>query len=600
MYENELFSDWEIVGEPIGTGGFSKVYKIRKDDGVGGEYFSALKVITIPASKDEYRLYVEDGYDDASIATIFKEQVTNIVSEFKMLSEFRGNTNIVSYEDHKVVPQPDGYSWHIFIRMELLTTLPAAYNKKPLTVKDAVKLGIDICNALILCERSNVIHRDIKPQNIFVNKYGDYKLGDFGIARTMDHTTRATKIGTPAYMAPEVFNGGTYNSNVDIYSLGMVLYWLLNERRLPFLPLPPVVPTDAQNNAAQNMRLRGTPLPEPKNGTPALKAAVLKACEFDPTKRFYTATAFKRALEGILAELEGHGLPTPVSAPRPVPNKPSPISPPIVERTSTPTTEEREDKTVRVRPANAAEAEAEDNKTIRVRPASEDTYNEDDTMYADNVFGLEHNEPEEEEEEKVEQILKTRNSAIATLVVCIIAFIILILLSNELPETFLAISLWALAVTGIYSLVRILKNGSSAISTDPRLKSVTIDDKCLVIKAYAFAHKKEIADVFFGKSVVEIGEGAFHTCESLKLIDVPDGIKIIGDYAFSNCISLREVVIGKNVTEIGEEAFSACTSLKEMIYVGTTAEWKSIKKGENWNAACPFKTVMCNDGNVDV
>jgi len=298
MENKNIFPGWEIV-EEIGRGAFSTVYKVRKDDGMGGEYFSALKVISIPSSNDEYRQYKGDGYDDESISRIFKDQVSNIVSEFRMLSEFRGTANIVSYEDHKVLQKADGIGWDVLIRMELLSTLPDYYIKNPLTEKEVVKLGVDICNALILCEKSNIIHRDIKPQNIFVNKFGDFKLGDFGIARTMEHTTRATKIGTPAYMAPEVYRGEAYNCNVDVYSLGMVLYWLLNERRLPFLPLPPQVPTAEQTVNAQNMRLNGTPLPPPKNGSAELKEVVLRACDFDPAKRFANATAFKAALSYI-------------------------------------------------------------------------------------------------------------------------------------------------------------------------------------------------------------------------------------------------------------------------------------------------------------
>ena len=86
------------------------------------------------------------------------------------------------------------------------------------------------------------------------DEYGDYKLGDFGVAKVMDHTTHATKIGTYGYIAPEVFNRQPYNATSDIYSLGLVLYWLLNERRLPFLPLPPAVPTAAANTEAQDRR----------------------------------------------------------------------------------------------------------------------------------------------------------------------------------------------------------------------------------------------------------------------------------------------------------------------------------------------------------
>lgn len=71
-----------------------------------------------------------------------------------------------------------------------------------------IRLGIDICKALELCQKYNVIHRDIKPENIFVSGSGDFKLGDFGIARTIERASSGlSKKGTYNYMAPEVYRG---------------------------------------------------------------------------------------------------------------------------------------------------------------------------------------------------------------------------------------------------------------------------------------------------------------------------------------------------------------------------------------------------------
>lgn len=296
----ELWQGWETV-EPIGTGGFSKVYKIRKADSADtGEYYAALKIISIPQTPDEYETYALEGFDDNTITGIFTSQVKKIVEEFRLMAQFKGNSNIVSYEDHMIVPHEDGKGWDILIRMELLTSLPKYCAQNVLSEEETVKLGIDICRALELCQKKNIIHRDIKPQNIFVNEFGDYKLGDFGIAKSMDHTTHATKTGTYTYMAPEVYRGEAYNATIDIYSLGLVLYWLLNERRMPFLPLPPEAPTASQLNEAQVRRFSGEALPAPKNGSDALKAIVLKACAYNAVDRYATPTAMRRELEKAL------------------------------------------------------------------------------------------------------------------------------------------------------------------------------------------------------------------------------------------------------------------------------------------------------------
>ena len=68
-----------------------------------------------------------------------------------------------------------------------------------------------------------IIHRDIKPGNIMRSKDGDYKLGDFGVARSMDVNSSMTRVGTVSFMAPEVYASGHYDERADIYSLGMVL-----------------------------------------------------------------------------------------------------------------------------------------------------------------------------------------------------------------------------------------------------------------------------------------------------------------------------------------------------------------------------------------
>ena len=299
----ELWPGWETI-RVVGKGGFGKVYEVRKmDENAVGDYRSALKVISIPPSEDDYLSYKDDGYDDESITSIFRNQMSDIEKEFSLMAQFKGTSHIVSYEELKIIPNERSNCWDILIRMELLTSLPNYYNQKNgLEETEVIRLGMDICKALELCGRKGIVHRDIKPQNIFINEFGDYKLGDFGIARSMEHTTGATKTGTYAYMAPEVYQGKPYNASVDMYSLGLVLYWLLNERRLPFLPLPPAVPSVSQNDEAQRRRLSGETLPPPKYGSDALHAVILQACACDPKQRFRSIKDMEKALGNLHTE----------------------------------------------------------------------------------------------------------------------------------------------------------------------------------------------------------------------------------------------------------------------------------------------------------
>lgn len=293
-----VWPEWNIVRE-IGEGSFGKVYEIRRED-IGGVYEAALKVISIPKDKSEVDEVITEGMDKGSATRYFQGIMEELVKEFALMERLKGNTNVVTYEDHKVVTFEDGIGWNIFIRMELLTPLTEYLKNHSMNEDDVIKLGKDICRALELCQKHDIIHRDIKPENIFVSQYGDYKLGDFGIARTAEKTMAGlSKKGTYAYMAPEVYKGDAYNATVDIYSLGIVLYRLLNDNRAPFMPPYPQMITFTAREEAQRRRLTGEVIPRPAHGSEKLADVIRKACSYLPGGRFRNAREFREALEAI-------------------------------------------------------------------------------------------------------------------------------------------------------------------------------------------------------------------------------------------------------------------------------------------------------------
>ena len=101
-------------------------------------------------------------------------------------------------------------------------------------------------------------------------------------------------------MAPEVYRGGDYGFSVDIYSLGVVLYRLLNRNRVPFLPAPPAPITFQSREQALAKRMGGEPLPPPAHGEGRLGEIVLKACAFDPKDRYSSPAQMRQELEAIL------------------------------------------------------------------------------------------------------------------------------------------------------------------------------------------------------------------------------------------------------------------------------------------------------------
>ena len=239
----------------------------------------------------------------------FYSVVEDIGRECAIMSRLKGTGNIVSYEDHAVLRHPDGIGWDILIRMELLHPLLPYVYQHPMARRDIIRLGIDICKALELCQRYNIIHRDIKPENIFISDNGDYKLGDFGIARTIERTTSGlSKKGTYSYMAPEVYIGKKYGFSVDTYSLGLVLYRMLNKNRGPFLPQPPEAITYDNREQALARRVSGEPLPRPFYGEGRLGEIVLKACAFDPKDRYSSPQQLRQELEAISYEAQDAAL----------------------------------------------------------------------------------------------------------------------------------------------------------------------------------------------------------------------------------------------------------------------------------------------------
>ena len=295
----QVLGDWNIVS-CLGEGSYGKVFEIERSE-FGQTYRAALKVITVPQSSAEVRSVISEGMSVSQAEAYFHGIVEELMHEFSIMFKLKGTANIVSCEDLRVLEHPDGIGWDILIRMELLHPLLPYVYEHPMARRDIIKLGIDICKALELCQRYNIIHRDIKPENIFISDNGDYKLGDFGIARTIERTTSGlSKKGTYSYMAPEVYAGREYGFSVDTYSLGLVLYRMLNKNRGPFLPQPPEAITFSSREQALARRMSGEPLPRPFYGEGRLGEIVLKACAFDPKDRYSSPQQLRQELEAIL------------------------------------------------------------------------------------------------------------------------------------------------------------------------------------------------------------------------------------------------------------------------------------------------------------
>lgn len=302
-----IFGEW-IVDKCLGTGSVGNVYKIVREN-FGIKHTSALKVISIPQDAGDIQNLKDDGLEDQDIREYYKSLVEETTKEIKTMLEFKDDSNIVSYEEYKVIPHADEIGWDILVRMELLTPLPEYYRKNNITEYAVVKMGIEICQALSVYHKAGIIHKAIKPENIFVSPVGEFKLGDFGVAyKAGKEIGMLSSKGTQWYMAPEVCRQDIYNSSAETYSLSLVLYRLLNHNRFPFLPEYPKGISHEDRNRAFEMKMKGAVFQNPANASEKIAHIIKKGCEFHPQKRYSTTERMQKELEKALVDTDNKTL----------------------------------------------------------------------------------------------------------------------------------------------------------------------------------------------------------------------------------------------------------------------------------------------------
>ena len=280
------WSDWRLETTIESTYSTSVFRAARKDK--SGVSYSAIKVLRIPESRKTARY----------------------IREINIMLSLKGHPNIVSIEDYALVR--NNGSDILLIRLEWLTPLYQYIAANGHDEAEAIRLGIEICGALEYCRQKGVLHLDIKPGNIFVSDKGLYKLGDFGISCFADELASMPPYGcTPVFSAPELCQ---YISRVksgdkdalpdrigekcDQYSLGLVLYWLTNRLRQPFMPDEIITPRSKAEAIIR--RMRGEPLPPPENASEELAEVLLTACAFSPEDRYSNPAELAATLEKLV------------------------------------------------------------------------------------------------------------------------------------------------------------------------------------------------------------------------------------------------------------------------------------------------------------
>lgn len=265
-----LADRYEIRAE-IGKGGMAQVYKA---------WCNLLnRWVAIKVLKEEFK-------DDKEFVRRFnvEAQAAACIS----------NPHVVSIYD---VGFESGLYYIVMEYIEGITLKEYIAEKGCLPWREAAGFAAQICEGLAAAHRANVVHRDIKPQNIIMTKEGVLKVTDFGIARASTQATMTMgghAIGTVHYLSPEQARGGYTDQRTDIYSLGVVLYEMLTGK-LPFTDESPVaVAIKHIQEAPKPLREWNPEIP------PAMEKVTLRAMEKEQSRRYATAEAFLDDINRVL------------------------------------------------------------------------------------------------------------------------------------------------------------------------------------------------------------------------------------------------------------------------------------------------------------
>lgn len=587
-----------MLTELIGEGAFSKVYRAEKHTD-GAFDTAAIKVISIPSDERQLRALTCDGLSEKETEDFLYSLVKGYTTEIKLMTSFRSCPNVVSILDHTICRKKGSVGWDIFIRMELLTPLDRYISSTKPDEAMIIRLGSDICSALSAFSSASpkIVHRDIKPTNIFVSDFGTFKLGDLGSAREILSSCESyTRLVSGEFTPPESANSNEYNELSDIYALGLVMYKLANRNLLPFVTSA----SDAQSRReAYEERFSGRDIPLPCGVSTELGNIICKACAFRPEDRFRSAEEFSRALSSL-----HDGRKSASRAPVGVLISTAVIAAAAVGTIILGSTRHSEPPLVESTPAVSAEA----NSGAAENSASAGEFTpENSAMTVESTGSAEEapntsaaqreTEPPEAPEDSTAVTSGTEvtpGPAEATIIATVPAETTAsTTASRKKPGTPASTSRTALVTSAATAATT--TTTAPAVSSEPEVAVEYTPESAFqysssaagaVITKYVGNYLDVVIPPYLGglpvveigsdsfsdatvrsvnvpEGVAKISDRAFFFCQDMDYIDLPESLQIIGGNAFYGCLSLTRLYIPANVISIDCLTFG-WTSLKEI------------------------------------
>ena len=301
-------------------------YPAMRDD---SEKRYIVKRISLPASQVQVEALLLTGvYKDAdAVCAYYEELAQGITREIQTLDTLAGQRGFVPYKDHQIVPMEQGVGYEVHLISRYRMTLERYLRRNPMTHLSAVNLGIDMCAALAVCREAGWLYVDLKPENIYLFNDQEYRIGDLGF-QSLDMLAYSSlpERYRSIYTAPEVPDAySSLNATMDTYALGLVLYQVYNEGKLPY--------ETAQEQAAWLEKLTaGEPMPAPLCADADMTAIIAKALSPDPADRWQTPAEMGHALISYMQRNGADDIPLVPPAPEPEPEE-TPVEEAAAEET---------------------------------------------------------------------------------------------------------------------------------------------------------------------------------------------------------------------------------------------------------------------------